>query len=120
MGQRGPAAKDYSDRLEMYESGMSDDEIAFELGLSTITICGWRSKNRLKPINPIKPRQRVYYGKGVKDPEVPMQEALSPGECEKMQTFLSTLVKTYKSATTTKIEKPDIGNFMRVYREVAR
>ena len=36
-------------RMELYEQGYTDREIAWYMGVSTRAVCYWRESNKLKP-----------------------------------------------------------------------
>ena len=36
-------------RMDLYEQGMTDREIAWYMGVSTRAVCYWRESNKLKP-----------------------------------------------------------------------
>ena len=86
--------------LELYQSGLNDHEIAAALGVSPSGIRYWRNQRGLSS-------QRSTN-------QVPMERALTEGQCEAMRRFLGCLV-TFSDRFPGK--KIDILMFAREYRK---
>ena len=98
-------------RYQLYNQGLIDKEIAEKVGVNNSTIAEWR-KQRNIPAN--------GGGKGPGEwGSIPMQDALTPDQCEDMRRFLSALVK-YDDIAQEAGRKLDVGRFMVEYREAYR
>ena len=86
--------------LDLYQSGLSDYEIAAELGVSPSGIRYWRSQRGLSSQHSVN--------------KVPMEQVLDPDQCEAMRRFLGCLV-TFSDRFPGK--KIDILMFAREYRK---
>ena len=87
-------ADEHRRRLEMYKRGMSDREIARQVGRSSSVIREWRKRHNLPAHN---------YNAGVA-----METALTPEQCEKMRRFFRLLVAYHQLAKTNQ-RKLDVG-----------
>lgn len=90
-------------RMEMYNQGMTDKEMADRLGCRRETLCAWRKKNNL-PIN----KAESWGG-------CPMEEALTPAQCNEMRAFLACLVRATSNRSGIKL---DVGAFCHEYRNL--
>ena len=88
-------------RFELYRQGLNDKEIAKELGLSPEAFRDWRVRRGL-PAN-VKPK---WVGKD----GTPMEQVLTPGQCEIMREFLRFCVTGWRHGA-------DVIKLMRAYRE---
>jgi hypothetical protein len=90
-------------RLELYHQGLNDKEIAKVLGLSKEAFRDWRVRRGL-PAN-VKPKWTGETGSGT-----PMEQVLTPGQCEIMREFLRFCVTGWRHGA-------DVIKLMRAYRE---
>jgi len=54
----------FPERLRLYEEGLSDSEIAREIGVAKTTISGWRWRRKLPPNGGERGRQKIHIPKG--------------------------------------------------------
>lgn len=94
-------------RMALYRQGLSDGEIARELGLKRQTVAVWRYRRHL-PSN--RPACRSYIA------GVPMEQALTPEQCDVMRNFLQAVVG-YDKMTGGALRGETLGRFMQLYRE---
>lgn len=92
---------------KLYKAGCSDSEIAVGAGCSRNTVINWRRKYGLKANS-----KREY----VPEVGVPMEQALTPEQCERMRIFLRALL-TYAKKVPPRI-RPDVSSFMATWREL--
>ncbi len=90
--------------VELYRRGLTDKEIARELGVSAGTVGNWRRRFGLPP-HRARPRRGVR-----------MEEALSPEECTRVRDFLRSLVCYARQLPPGTL--PDVSAFMSEWREV--
>ena len=102
-----------SQRWELYNQGLCDQDIADGCGVSRTTIGAWRAKHQLPCHRWENPNKRI-----VKPPTrafgpIPMQDALDPDQCDTVKTFFRTLVCM---ANQRPGQPVDVGGFMSEYR----
>jgi len=91
-----------SERMGLYQQGLTDREIADILGVKPSAIGAWRACKNL-PLHPA----------GNYSSHVPMGQALTPKQCKMMKQFLAKLVATADNAAGKRI---DVGAFIKAYR----
>ena len=99
-------------RLDLYQQGKDDTEIANILGLTPGSIWYWRKARGLPLNNKNGPVSKRTY-KNL-DRVAPMEQVLDPDQCEAMRRFLGCLV-TFSDRFPGK--KIDILMFAREYRK---
>lgn len=102
-------------RLELYNQGLVDREIAERLGMTKSGISNWRESRRLPANRKRRERtgQREYMLTHLRG--VPMEEALDPRQCEVVRIFLRALVT---AANRAKGKRYEVGAFMKAWREM--
>lgn len=86
-------------RMELYEKGLNDREIAEIIGKKESAITDWRHRRKLEANS--------------KNRLMPMQKVLTPDQCKVMRKFLLTLIKAYEMNSEL-----DISHFMKEYRKI--
>lgn len=89
-------------RMELYQQGINDQEIAAIIGKKETAIKAWRRKNNLIA------HQKV---------NVPMEQALTSSQCDKMRIFLQKLISTQNMCPDKRL---DINVFILEYRKIYR
>ncbi len=102
------AAEENAKRRALHNQGLTDREIAARLNYSERAINYWRRQNNLPCNHKPRPRRKPDAGTYT----VPMEQALTPEQCEEIKAFFASLIR-YGEMT----DKPDVGKFMAVYRE---
>lgn len=101
-------------RLFLYRRDATDEEIAEATGVGRFGVRKWRKSRGLlraeaKPAEPAIPRD--YAG-------IPMEKALSPGQCLVMEKFLRGLVWAANRAKAEGLGKLDVAAFIKAWRDV--
>lgn len=94
-------------RMVLYRQGLSDAKIAKALNLKHQAVAAWRYRRHL-PSN--RPACRSYIA------GVPMEQALTPEQCDVMRNFLQAVVG-YDKMTGGALRGETLGRFMQLYRE---
>ena len=89
-------------RMELYQQGLTDKEIALIVGVKSAAIWAWRKKLGLKR------------DKGLYNRNCPMEQALTPDQCHQMKYFLAKMIATQDLYPSRKL---DVNQFMQDYRE---
>lgn len=96
-------------RLNLYNQGLNDKEIAQKVGIKGNGISHWRYSRNLPAINDVCDQGRPG--------GTPMEVALSPVQCEDMKRFLASLLK-YNDIAKKAGRKLNIARFMAEYRKL--
>jgi len=94
-------------RLELYNRGLTDRELAEAVGISYNSAYDWR-RNRNLPRHAAELRHYDDYKH-----HVPMEEALSPDQCGRMRAFLGGLIFLANKHTGKQV---DVSSYMKNYR----
>ena len=107
----GRKRQDNPERMKLHKLGYSDYQIAEMTGTTQATILSWRRVRGLPRLSEqrVKGKNKVKLAHG----GVPMEKALTPGQCEDMRMFLSALALAARHT-----RRPDVGAFIRAYRKV--
>jgi len=101
-------------RMELYEQGLKDAEIAKAVGVTQGAITCWRKQRGLmanqkrnkKSVRPGYPYQFKYTGK-------PMESILEPSQCEAMRDLFRLLI----TASNRNPGKVDVSRIINFYRD---
>ncbi len=74
----------------LYDQGMNDCNIARALGISTVTVWGWRQKNHLE--SQVKNKYQADIASPLGDEKTHFTQALSPRQCDEMRSFMRVCV----------------------------
>ena len=101
-------------RMELYEQGLNDTEIARAVGRSQNTIAEWR-KSRGLPGNyrPPKKKVRAGYAYRFEKTGIPMETALNPEQCEVMRDLFRLLL----TAADRDPGNVDVSRIINFYRK---
>lgn len=94
----------HTQRLALYNQGKNDREIAEASGVCRTTITTWRKRYQL-------PAHRESRPVRIPKQHVPMEEALTPDQCQVMRKFFADLLMAAEHG------RVDVGKFMTIYRD---
>ena len=92
--------QNFDQRMVLYGKGLTDKEIARELGMDRPAVSDWRYRHNLPNIN----------GQSF----CPMEQALPAEQCDVMNVFFSRMERLADSNPGKKI---DVSKFIKIYRD---
>lgn len=99
-------------RYKLYNQGLSDQEIADRCGVGHGVISSWRNRHHLE-CHWVRMPAALGSKSGMEWGSVPMEDALTPDQCNTVKGFLRALV----CMANQRPGKPvDVGGFMAEYR----